>query len=413
MAGRRFGTLIGALGIVMASVGAGSSAGANPAPAPPTPARVVTITIPSTVGSIPAKWLGYSGPPKADVLLPAGYSPHTQYPLLVLLSGLANNYASYDEDGLVGVLEAAHFNAIVVMPEGANGWYADWWNDGERGNPSWETYELDDVLPTILANYPILPERQDHAIAGFSMGGLGAVYLAGRLPGFFGSVATLSGFVDTQYFAPLTAEGMGILSDAPFRDDENFDPVYGPPYGFYSTGHNPTQLTMNLEQTRVFESTGTGIPSTAGLTSAGQGEGQAIAVLSGSALEAPIIYPMNLLYHAALVAHHVDVTYQVHPGGHDIPDFFSEFTAVLNWGFFNPVVTDPTSWVNETVATSGQLWDIAYRFTRPPTAVVQFRRNASTLSLSAAGSTVTITANGCTFLTPTPATINLTAHGCT
>jgi diacylglycerol O-acyltransferase/trehalose O-mycolyltransferase len=29
--------------------------------------------------------------------------------------------------------------AIVVMPEGGpGGWFADWWNNGERGGPSWE-----------------------------------------------------------------------------------------------------------------------------------------------------------------------------------------------------------------------------------------------------------------------------------
>jgi S-formylglutathione hydrolase FrmB len=371
----------------------------------------VTLTIPAPAGKIPTKWLSYPGPPRANVLLPTGYDPHKRYPLLVLLNGLANNYASYAEDGIVTKLELSGLDAIVVMPEGGSGWYADWWNDGQGASPAWESYELDDVLRTILARYPILPQRRYHTIAGFSMGGLGAVYLAGRLPGFFGSVASLSGFVDPQYFAPITVPAMGLVSLAPLVGDHNLNPVYGPPYGFYADGHNPTLLTMNLKQTRVFESTGTGAPSSAGL--ANLTSGGAAAILVGSVLEAPIIYPMNQLYHAALTADHVDVTYQVHSGGHDIPDFYNEFNALLTWGLFKPVVINPASWVNDTVATSGQLWDIGYRFAQPPKHLVQFRRSGNSLSISAAGSAVTITTGGgCSTHTPTPATVHISNRGC-
>ena len=374
---------------------------------------MVTITIPAPGGQIPSQWLSYPGPPRANVLLPAGYDAHKRYPLLLLLNGLANNYDSYLEDGIVAKLEASGLSAIVVMPEGGSGWYADWWNGGQRGSPSWETYELDDVLPTILARYPILPERRYHAVAGFSMGGLGAVYLAGRLPGFFGSVASLSGFDDPQYYAPITNLGMGLVSFAPVKGDHNFDPVYGPPDGFYADGHNPTRLAVNLQATRVFESTGTGVPSQAGLASVSGGAPSAAAVVTGAALEAPIIYPMNQLYHAALRAAHVNVTYQVHPGGHDLPDFDLEFDALLAWGLFRPVTEGPASWTNSTVATSGQLWEIAYRFDRPPTQVVQFRQSGDTLSISAAGTPVTVTIGiGCTLHASTPVTV-LLPSGCT
>ncbi|HWW53679.1 MAG TPA: alpha/beta hydrolase-fold protein, partial [Acidimicrobiales bacterium] len=236
----RKGTLlIGCLGLVAASLFAVNGAAAAQR-TPLSPARLVTITIPARPGQIPAKWLSYPGPPRANVLLPAGYDPDRRYPLLVLLNGLSNNYASYAADGIVAMLETYGLDAIVVMPEGASGWYADWWNGRGPGTPAWETYELDTVLPTVLARYPVLPQRRYHALAGFSMGGLGATYLGGRLPGFFGSVATLSGFVDTQYFAPVTAPGMGLVSLAPLEGDYNVYPVYGAPYGSYSDGHNPT-----------------------------------------------------------------------------------------------------------------------------------------------------------------------------
>ncbi len=370
----------------------------------PAPARVVTITIPAPHGEIASTWLrfvgyskslGYSGPPRADLLLPSGYDPHKRYPLVVFLDGLGTNYATWVEAGLDKPFD--HQGAIVVTPEGGNGWYADWWNNGERGHPSWESYYLDAVIPTILARYPILPERRYHALVGISMGGLGATYLGGRLPGFFGSVASLSGFVDPQWQAAVVQPAMAAFSYAALNGDHDPDPIYGSPDGFYANGHNPTLLVKNLQHTRVFVSTGTGVPSTADPDPA-----------QSAVSDEHIIYPMSQLYHQATLAAGMNVTYQVHTGAHDIPDFLGEVSAILEWGLFKPVASDPESWTNQTVATTGQLWDFNYRFTNPPTQVVQFDQSGTTLSISAAGSPVTITtANGCAIHTSTPATVHL------
>jgi hypothetical protein len=81
---------------------------------------------------------------------------------------------------------------------------------------------------------------------------------------------------------------------------------------------------------------------------------------------------------------------------------------MLRWGLFKGVVSSPASWTNKTVATHGQLWDVNYRFTKPPTRVVQFKQSGTTLSISAAGSPVTLTtAGGCVLHTRTPATVHL------
>jgi hypothetical protein len=81
---------------------------------------------------------------------------------------------------------------------------------------------------------------------------------------------------------------------------------------------------------------------------------------------------------------------------------------MLKWGLFKLVVTEPATWVSQTVATSGQLWDFNYRFAHPPTRIVQFRQSGSTLSISAAGSSATITmSTGCVIHTSTPATVHL------
>lgn len=257
------------------------------------------------------------------------------------------------------------------------------------------------VLRTILDRYPILPQRRDHAIAGTSMGGGGAVYLAGRLPGFFGSAASLSGWVDPQASAQSDQALMATFALAPFKGDHDPNPVDGPPDGFYADGHNPTRLAANLEHTRVFVSTGTGIPNNT----------PAAPVDPIGDAEEKAIYAMNTLYAPALRAAGVHVTYQVHPGGHDIPAFMSEVKAMLAWGLFKPVVTDPTSWASVTVATTGQLWDVGYRFSQPPVQVVHFRLDGSALSITAAGSPVTLrTSGGCVIKADTPTTVRLPAH---
>jgi len=382
--------------------------------------QLVTITVPDRHGEIPAKWLDYyHGEPRANVLLPDNYNPRRRYPLLVLLHGLNGDYASYAHAGDLVVFKG--FPGIVVMPEGADGWYADWWNGGERADPAWESYELNEVLPAVLARYRILPQRRYHAIAGISMGGLGAAYLGGRVPGFFGSVASLSGFVDPQYFAVIADPAMGFLSNAQQNGDSNWDPVYGPPYGFYATGHNPTALAMNLKQTRVFVSTGNGQPSsdemkqlTLSTAATSCVDPAAGTCYTGDwVTESEIIEAMSERYHDALVADGVDVTYEVQPGGHDDPHFRRELKAMLDWGLFKPVVAHSNAWVNETVASSGKLWDVAYRFAKPPTAVVQFRQVGRSLSIGAAGSAVTLTTSGgCVIETPTPATIEVPKRSC-
>jgi S-formylglutathione hydrolase FrmB len=400
---RRGATIVAATAFLAGLLSSVEATAAEPASSP---ARVVTIRIPAPHGEIASTWLrfvgyadaktlGYPPPPRADVLLPAGYDPHRRYPLVVFLDGLGCNYATWAEGGLYKPFD--DLGAIVVTPEGGNGWYTDWWNNGERGGPSWESYYLETVVPTILARYPVLPERRYHALIGISMGGLGATYLGGRLPGFFGSVASLSGFVDPQWQAAVLQPGMATFSFAPQNGDNDPDPIYGPPEGFYADGHNPTLLVKNLQYTRVFESTGTGTPSAADPDPP-----------QADVTNEHIIYPMSQLYHQALVAAGIPATYQVHPGAHDGPDFLNEVKVMLTWGLFKPVATRPDEWTNETVATRGQLWDFNYRFTNPPTQVVQFNQSGTTLSVSAAGSPVTVTtASGCAIHTSTPATVHL------
>jgi hypothetical protein len=162
-------------------------------------------------------------------------------------------------------------------------------------------------------------------------------------------VASLSGFVDPQWSnAAVVQAGMAYLSFPGENGDHDPAPIYGPAEGFYADGHNPTLLVRNLQHTRVFVSTGTGVPS-----SADPNPPQA------DITNEHIIYPMSVAYHQALVAAGIPATYQVHPGAHDGPDFLAEIRAMLRWalqaGGHRPRVLDEQHGRDKRLAVGLQL----------------------------------------------------------
>jgi hypothetical protein len=133
----------------------------------------------------------------------------------------------------------------------------------------------------------------------------------------------------------------------------------------------------------------------------------------GESEEAAVIRPASDNYAAALAAADVDFVYQVHSGYHDWNNFRREFRDAVDWGLFEPVAENPTTWANDTVATRGELWGFGYRFDAPPDRVVRFSRAGDQLSISAAGSPVNVTTPGdCAFHLQTPAVIKLPRKPC-
>ena len=47
--------------------------------------------------------------------------------------------------------------AIVVMPEGATGFYTNWWNGGRRGAPGWERFFIDELVPLVERRFRVAP----------------------------------------------------------------------------------------------------------------------------------------------------------------------------------------------------------------------------------------------------------------
>src|SRR4051794_12961854 len=191
---------------------------------------------------------------RVNVLLPDGYdgAKSKRWPVLFLLHGHGDSYDAWMA-ACNGDLQnvAKNFPGIIVMPEGAQGWYADWWADGARNAHKWESYYLNELIPLINKRFKISALRQDHAIAGLSMGAEGGMYLAEQLPGYFGSVASFSG--------PLSIQRTEYANGGMDTQGQAFTDVFGPPDGFYATAHNPMANVVNLKSTRVFVTVGNGV----------------------------------------------------------------------------------------------------------------------------------------------------------
>ncbi len=135
------------------------------------------------------------GEAKVRLLLPSGFDADADrtYPVLYLLHGAWDDYTSWTRETDVAEL-TADLDLLVVMPDAREeGWYSDWWNEGEGGVPAWETFHLDELRDIIERDWRAGDER---VIAGLSMGGYGTMHYATAHPELFEAAASFSGVVD-------------------------------------------------------------------------------------------------------------------------------------------------------------------------------------------------------------------------
>src|ERR1700754_2192783 len=190
--------------------------------------QTLTFDLPNTIipqsvalTGIPPKDLDKGGPTglRMWVILPDGYTPTHCWPVLYLLHGSGTLNEWTDAGPLLGSTQA-----ITVVPGAGDSQYTNWWNNGAR-SPRWESWFFDQVMTTVNSHFPICSQRNDHAIAGTSMGGFGALYLAGQRPDYFGSAGAFSG-VPLDLGSPIIQLGFSL-----------YPTVWGPANGFYAQGH--------------------------------------------------------------------------------------------------------------------------------------------------------------------------------
>lgn len=385
--------------------------------APASAQKLVTIETPSSYVDLSNQNLAdpvtenmgpHPGKLIANVLLPDGYTPKKRYPLVLLFHGSGERFDSWADPLLGDIKETAKgLDAVIVMPEGAQGFYTDWWNDGERSDPAWEDYIRESLLPQVQKQFSIRPERRYHTVAGFSMGGYGTWLTASQLPGFFGTAVPLSAFASIR-----TPES--IIAFATAAGGTPYNTVYGPPTDFYAEGHDPIALGDNYRYTNLDVYTGNGQPDTSLRPQNDPShpgfipEGDGISLL----LESYLKLQNDQAIAAVEDAGNPNVDYTVHKGSHDWEFWRPDFKAAITKGLFRPVPEQPANWTYRTSASEGQAWDISFNFSPAPTALTTFERTGRTLKATGEGSITIFDGNGCSFSADLPFTRTLPAKPC-
>ena len=116
------------------------------------------------------------------------------FPVLYLLHGWSGWYSNW----IVKVPElqawADESRIMIVCPEGG---YSSWYFDSPiDSSMRLETYIGIEVPAYIDSHYSTINNRSARAIAGLSMGGHGALFIAMRHPELFGACGSMSGGVD-------------------------------------------------------------------------------------------------------------------------------------------------------------------------------------------------------------------------
>ncbi|MGH4031716.1 alpha/beta hydrolase [Actinomycetota bacterium Odt1-20B] len=192
-----------------------------------------------------------------NVLLPDDYhSSGRTYPVLYLFhgGGTDQDFITFDRAGIRDW--TAGKPLIVVMPDGGHaGWYANPVSSNV-GPRNWEAFHINQLLPWIDANFRTYAEYDGRAVAGFSMGGFGALKYAAKYYGHFASVSAHSGPASLRRDGGLVVHWANVSSGAL---DLAGGTVYGAPLWDEArvSADNPVQRVESYRNKRVFLVAGT------------------------------------------------------------------------------------------------------------------------------------------------------------
>lgn len=139
-----------------------------------------------------------------------------RFPVLYLLHGYGGNNGGWVANTTIKDL-AEQYGVIVVCPDGGfSSWY---FNNPEDQSWLYEAFVSKELISGIDGRLPTLPSLDSPVIAGLSMGGHGALFLAFRHPEVFGTAVSFSGGVDLRPFPDNCdiAKRLGPMKDHPDR----------------------------------------------------------------------------------------------------------------------------------------------------------------------------------------------------
>jgi S-formylglutathione hydrolase FrmB len=125
-----------------------------------------------------------------SVVVPAQNPPPMGYAVLMILHGLGRNHLTLLENAdTLALLKAQPF--LTVLPDSQRGW----WIDSSVSGLKYDTM-LGEVIAEVEKRYPVGKSSARWGVAGWSMGGFGAVHFAERHPDQISFVASIIGLLD-------------------------------------------------------------------------------------------------------------------------------------------------------------------------------------------------------------------------
>jgi S-formylglutathione hydrolase FrmB len=229
-----------------------SSAIASPVPTVGATARIVAAKqLDSRSIDLTIESPAVGGPVQVRLLLPADFEtqPKRRWPVLYLLHGCCDTYLSWTRSTDIEQLTGKR-DLLVVMPDGGKvGFYSNW-----RNGPQWETFHTEE-LPELLTSQYRANEKA--AIAGVSMGGLGALGYAARHPGKYTAVASFSGIVHTRLSSDESQGYLGLVSSqerlTPWRFGATRRSTLQPGSNTTRTTSHPSSSTFRCSSRRAMD----------------------------------------------------------------------------------------------------------------------------------------------------------------
>ena len=142
-------------------------------------APAVVVTVPS---------VALASEQVATILLPATYAASRQrYPVLYLLHGGGQDHTAFAQRSWFRALATREM--IIVTPNVGDSWYV---NSAADPKAKYEDFVVQDLVQYVDSRYRTVASRDGRAVAGISMGALGAMLLGLKNPEVFGAIGALS-----------------------------------------------------------------------------------------------------------------------------------------------------------------------------------------------------------------------------
>lgn len=127
--------------------------------------------------------------------------------------------------------------SVVITPSCRRSFYMNYRDGSER----WEDVVLGPVVDAARAEHGATDDPAKTAIAGISMGGMGALRIAFKHPARFAAVAAMEPGIE-----PALSFGEIALEDRFWRDDALFEQIYGSPVDeAYWAANNPANIALD------------------------------------------------------------------------------------------------------------------------------------------------------------------------